>query len=281
MKAVSFVFILIFLLQIETGAEPQNRAPAQESYSGSVDSISADGKSRIRTKKIKHPGAKDGLYLIDEEGVYHYRVQNTSKKDNALFIKVVSQTTPEIYGETDAGTFSFDDMYGVSEMLGVEFIYEWQPFKQFGKSGVQLGLGLTTASGKGYFKSADTSLEGKTPRESYTFFSVPVSAGVIYRFEYGERQWFVPYLAGGLLYNGLLEYRNDGDISASGAFGAYGSGGLLVNLTAFNKELAFKMDREYGFSQLWLMAEFKRTQSFQTDLDITSNQISVGIGADY
>jgi outer membrane lipoprotein-sorting protein len=238
----------------------------------------SDGKSRFRTK---HPGAKEVLYLIDEEGVYHYRVQTISKKDNSMFFRIISQDAPNIIGHTDAEDFTFKDMYNVSSLSGIDFVYEWQPLKSFGKLGVQAGVGFATASGKGYFKSSDASLTGKIPRESYTFFSIPLSLGVVYRFEFMERQWAAPYIAGGGIYNGLVEYRNDSDLNTVGTPAAYGAGGLLINLTALNKDLAFTMDREYGFSQLWLVAEYRRVQSFNKELDITTNQISVGIGADY
>lgn len=254
-------------------------AQQEESVAFPQAETKADGASRIKTKRIKHPGAKEGLYLIDEEGVYHYRVQTLSKKDNSMFFRIISQSSPQIVGTRDSGEFTFKDMYEVEQLTGVDFIYEWQALKGFGKMGLQLGVGFATANAKGYFRNG--SLDNKVPRESYTFISLPVSLGVVYRFEYAERQWVAPYIAGGGIYNGLIEYRNDGESNVVGTGAAYGSGGLLINLTAMNKELAFTMDREYGFSQLWINAEYKRVQAFSKDLDVTSNQISIGLGADY
>lgn len=259
----------------------QNSAEQQQSSFGQSNSgsteIKSDGKNRFRTKKIKHPGAKEGLYLIDEEGVYHYRVQTVSKKDNSMFFRIISQTAPNIVGQTNSTEFTFEDMYNASSLSGVDFIYEWQPLKSFGKLGLQGGVGFATATGKGKFANDDP----RPPRESYTFFSIPLSLGVVYRFEFAERQWAAPYVSGGGIYNGLIEYRNDSKLTTVATPAAYGAGGMLINLTALNKDLAFTMDREYGFSQLWLVAEYRRIQSFSKDLDITSNQISVGIGADY
>ena len=133
------------------------------------------------------------------------------------------------------------------------------------------------ASGKGWFANGDT----REPKEDYTFFSIPLSAGIIYRFEYTSRQWVVPYLVGGGVYYGLIEYREDGDYNIVGSPGAYGGGGLMINITAINRDLAFTMDREYGFSNLWLTAEFRVNQSFSEELDVSSDQISIGVGADY
>ncbi len=277
MKLISF----ILLLSLFANAQEFGESGSSNSLDLNSTDAKADGQSRIKTKRIKHPGAKEGLYLIDEEGVYHYRVQTVSKKDNSMFFRFISQSAPNINGTTDDGDFSFQDMYETSELTGVDVIYEWQPFKSFGKAGVQFGVGFATASGKGFFRSNDPSLAGKVPRESYTFFSIPISLGLVYRFEYGERQWVAPYIAGGGIYNGLVEYRNDGDFNSVGTPAGYGAAGILVNLTAMNKELAFKVDREYGFSQLWINAEYKRIQSFNDELDVTANQIGVGLGADY
>ncbi len=265
---------LFFILLLSFFANAQQENPNE---------VQSDGRSRFKTRQIKHPAAKEGLYLIDEEGVYHYRVKTLSKKDSSLFFRIISQSAPNIEGEsgqTNSGTFGFEEMYS-DQLTGFDFIYEWQPFKRFGKLGTQFGFGIATTTGKGYFKSADSSLNGLTPRESYTFFSIPISIGVVYRFEYLERQWAAPYIAGGGIYNGLVEYRNDGDMNTIGTPAGYAAGGMLINLTAFSKDLAFTMDREYGLSQLWVNLEYRRIQSLSEDIDISSNQLGVGIGADY
>jgi hypothetical protein len=269
---------------LEKTAEPSRQISQEiETSSQNIEqSTSADGKSQFKVKRIKHPGAKEGLYLIDEEGVYHYRVQNLSKKDNSMFLRFISQTSPNLTGTLDGDrSFSFTDMYEVTDLTGIDFVYEWQPFKKYGKLGVQGGVGFASATARGYFKSNDAALKDLVPRESYTFYSIPVSLGLVYRFEYLERQWAAPYICGGGIYNGLIENRSDSKVTAVGTPAAYGAGGVLLNLTAFNKDLAFTMDREYGFSQLWLSFEYRHVESFNKDLDITSNQIGVGIGADY
>ncbi|MFN8789872.1 MAG: hypothetical protein ACK5Y2_00270 [Bdellovibrionales bacterium] len=236
------------------------------------------GESILKTKKIQHPGAKDGLYLIDEEKVYHYRVETKSKQDYSFQVRLASQSTPEIETEINGATYGYEDFYGSSNLTGVDFLYEWKPWKSFGQAGFQLGGGILLASGNGRF-ARDTLIA--TPKEDFTLFSIPLSAGIVYRFQYVDRQWFVPYLAGGGIYNGLIEYREDGDTKIVGSPAAYGSGGGMINLTALSRNLAFAMDREYGFSNLWLTAEFRLIQSFNEDLDVSSNQISVGLGADY
>jgi hypothetical protein len=236
-----------------------------------------DGKSLIKSKKIKHPGSKDGLYLIDEDGVYHYKVPTQSKKDYTMYFRFVSQSPPEISTNVGDQDLNYSDFYGSANLMGLDFIYEWQPIKNWGKAGFQLGAGFAIANGRGYFGSGDT----REPLESYTLFSIPLMGGVIYRFEFVNRQWLVPYASAGLIYNGFVEYRDDGENTIVGSPAGYGAGGVLVNLTAFNKRLAFIMDREYGYSSLWLTFEYRLTQGFNEDIDISSDQFSLGIGVDY
>jgi hypothetical protein len=243
----------------------------------SKTTLGPDKKPIVKSKRIEHPQSKEGLYLIDEESVYHYKVPTKSGRDYSLFFRFISTTAPEITTTINGSDLSYGDFYGSGNLTGLDFIYEWQPFKSFGKAGIQFGGGLAVASGRGYFASGDN----REPLEGFTLFSIPVFAGIIYRFEFVKRQWFVPYATGGLIYNALIEYRDDGDNNIVGAPAGYGGGGLLINLTALNKRLAFIMDREYGFSNLWLSAEFRRNESFNEDLNISSDQISVGLGADY
>lgn len=260
-------------------SQPEQQEPSASSQSSrqAPRLNQRDGKNILKTKKIEHPGSKDGLYLIDEEGVYHYKVETKSNKDYSLFFRFVSQSTPKISINIAGQDRNYNDFYGSGNLMGLDFIYEWQPLKKYGKAGFQLGAGLSISNGRGYFNSVDT----REPFEAYTLFSIPIFAGVIYRFEYFNKQWFVPYVTGGLIYNGFVEYRDDGDNKIVGTPAGYGGGGLLVNLTSFNKKLAFIMDREYGYANLWLSMEYRLNQGFNEDLDITSSQISVGLGADY
>lgn len=257
------VFVLLFILNFAFAEKNTDANP--------------DGKLLIKSKKIKHPGAKDGLYLIDEDGNYHYKVPTKSQKDYTTYFRFVSQSAPEVTTVVGGQELNYSDFYGSANLIGLDFIYEWQPLKKWGKAGFQLGGGLSLANGRGYFNSGDS----REPLETYTLFSIPLFGGVIYRFEFVNRQWVVPYVSGGLVYNGFVEYRDDGENTIVGTPAGYGAGGLLVNLTAFNKRLAFIMDREYGYSSLWLTFEYRLNQGFNEELDISSDQFSLGIGLDY
>ena len=127
MKGFYLIFSLCFLVLSVHAQEQQSDSQTVTKEAKSQDT------SPIRVKYIKHPDAKEGLYLIDEDGVYHYRTETVSKKDNAMFVRIISLSAPNIVGRTETQTFTFQDMYHKSELTGLDFVYEWQALKGFGK----------------------------------------------------------------------------------------------------------------------------------------------------
>ncbi|MCB0369897.1 MAG: hypothetical protein KDD45_10795, partial [Bdellovibrionales bacterium] len=232
---------------------------------------------------VKHPNAAKGLYLIDQNtGKYYYKIKKKSHKNQATSIRVGSMDPPNIIAGSDGNQFSFIDMYGDASLPYLLLDYEWQPFTSFGKLGVVMGLGFFTATAKGMY--ADTVVAQKYGRapESYTFIGLPLSAGGIYRLEFGRRQWVVPFVNGGLSYYALAEIRDDGKkTTVVGTPAAYGGGGVMLNITAWDRDIAFTMDNEYDIANMWLTAEYRYVQSLNEDLDVSASIINVGISVDY
>lgn len=232
-------------------------------------------------KKIAHPNAAKGLYLIDQTtGKYYYRTEKVAKKNQTTSVRLGMIDPPGIEATPEVGNaFTFADMYGDSQLPFLMLDYEWQPFTKFGKLGFILGMGFFTATGNGRFKVDNGIAEAK---ESYTFIGLPISAGVLYRFEFTHRQWVVPFVNAGASYYLLGEIRDDGKRPAFlGTPAAYGSGGLMFNITAWDRDIAFTMDREYSISNMWLTAEFKVIQSLNEDIDLSTNFFNIGISVDY
>lgn len=232
-------------------------------------------------KRIAHPNAAKGLYLIDQTtGKYYYRTEKKSQKNQTTSVRLGLIDPPGIEATPDVGNaFTFADMYGEDQLPFLMLDYEWQPFTRFGKLGFILGMGFFTATGNGRFKVDNGIPEAQ---ESYTFIGLPISAGILYRFEFSHRQWLVPFVNGGASYYLLAEIRDDGKRPAFlGTPAAYGSGGVMFNITAWDKEIAFSMDREYGISNMWLTAEFKGIQSLNEDIDLSTSFFNIGISVDY
>jgi hypothetical protein len=248
-----------------------------------VDEPVVDSKKSKDRYKIAHPDAAKGLYLIDQNtGKYYYKVDKKAKKNQTTSIRMGLIDPPNIEGSTNENTFSFVDMYGEDTLPYLLLDYEWQPFTRFGKLGVILGMGFFTASGNGVYVNDQVTAAHGEARESYTFIGLPISAGGIYRFQFGNRQWVAPFVNAGLSYYVLAEIRDDGKKPAVvGTPAGYGGGGLMFNITAWDRDIAFTMDREYNISNMWLTAEYKYVQSLNEDLDISSSIFNIGISVDY
>lgn len=219
------------------------------------------------TQKIDRP------FLIDKEGAYYYKTNDQTLKTQASSLRVGNIRPPNI--ESVDGTTNYSSMYGTSVPLIAQYDYEWQPFQEFGKLGVQFGVGYFSAKGNGHFE------DGTAAREVYTFHALPLSVGAIYRFQYTHRPYIAPFIAGGGTYYALVEVRDDNKYKAVGTTALYGAGGLLLNITAIDRDTAFTFDTEYGISNLWISLEARQIQSTSNALNFTGLMFSLGLTADY
>jgi hypothetical protein len=228
-------------------------------------------------KLIQHPDSKKGLLRIEADGSYIYKVK-TTPKDQSGIIRFGMMDPPNILSAD--GNADFKTMYSSSPIFTLMFDYEWQPFSKYGKLGLQAGGGFSTTSGSGRFLTPD--LNGSTEaQEKYNFIILPMNLGVIYRLEYFARQWVAPYISGGGSYIAVAEIRDDGKNNFTGTPAAYGAGGLMFNITALDKAMAYNLDAEYGVGNLWLVGEYRYQKAFSQDLDFTGGILSLGISADF
>lgn len=254
---------------------PAPKAPEKRVSSGYTPSYVEEANTTPQkgVKLIKHPDAKHGLIRIEQDGTYVYKVK-TKVKDQSGTVRLGFMDPPTITSAD--GTTDFKGMYGSDAVPTLLFDYEWQPFSQYGKLGVQGGFGFAISNGNGHFLR-----DGTPAQEKYTFVMVPVNLGVIYRLEYFKRQWIAPYISGGGTYIAVAEMRDDGKNNFTGTPAAYGAGGLMFNLTAFDKSMAYNLDSEYGVGNLWLVAEYRYQKAFSEDLGFDGGIMSLGISADF
>ncbi|HEY8272628.1 MAG TPA: hypothetical protein VIG33_17170 [Pseudobdellovibrionaceae bacterium] len=224
-------------------------------------------------KWIHHPDAKKGLIRIEQDGTYVYKIK-TTKKNQTGIVRFGFMSPPDI--KSADGLSDFKSMYTSSEVPTIMFDYEWQPFSKYGKLGLQVGMGVGTANGQGHFLK-----DGSIAPEKYTFVILPLNVGLLYRLEYFNRQWVAPYVAGGGTYIAVAELRDDGKQHFSGTPAAYAGGGLMFNITALDKSMAFNLDSEYGVGNLWFVAEYRLQTSFSEDLNFRGSIMSFGISADF
>lgn len=262
--------------------EKESPAPAQTESRKQEVMVEPTPLSENGNKKIAHPDAKKGLYLIDQNtGRYYYKTTKLSQKNQSTSIRMGTISPPDISSEYGGKVHSFGNIYGEDNLPYLILDYEWFPFRSFGKLGIVLGMGFFTASGNGRF--ANSTVEGQAPaKENFTFIGLPISIGGTYRLEFSDRQWLAPFVDGGLSYYALAELRDDGKQPVVvGTPAAYAGAGILFNITAWSKEIDFTLDREYGINGMWLSAEYRYIKGLNEDLDVTSDVINVGISVDY
>jgi hypothetical protein len=239
-------------------------------------------------KKVQKKGAQaDGLLKIDKDGVYIYKpeLQNT-KSSSHLRVGMVSNPSleSEVCDENDQNcqVINFDDIYSGASGMGFEYLYEYYFFTEtgvnFGKLGLQAGLSMSYAQGHGRLVS---NLNAESI-ETYTFLTMPLFAGGIYRFEYRDRQILVPYAGGGGVYAVLAEKREDkNDIKGIGAPGFYGFAGALLNISALDRDLGSDFEAEYDIKNLWLSAEYKFISVQADAFSLENGYVQGGIGFDF
>lgn len=220
-----------------------------------------------------------------ESGVYYYKYERKAGTRRSGHLKIGLMSPPSIStlvgGEYE---LTYEEMYTSSPVPLFNYEMEWAIFESWPGLRAQGGVGAFFAQGNGRFARDVIDGEGEPTniaKEKYTFIGVPVSAGLILRLQVGN-SWFVPFVNGGANYTGLVETRDDAakrNLLASPSF--YGGGGVMINMTALDREAAFIFDREYSIGNLWLTAEGRIVKSLSQELNVSSNIIFMGVSADY
>lgn len=269
-------------LDFETSEDPQPIPQEEPRYAAPTPvAPKASGKTGSKAggvHYIHHPQASKGLLRITEDGAYVYKTEEIKSQGKSGTLRFGMMDPPKILSAD--GTTTFQSMYSASQQPLLMFDYEWQPFSNFGKLGVQAGFGFLMSTGKGRFISG--SMAGQEAEESYTFAAIPLNLGLTYRMEWMRGQWLAPYVSAGGTYVGVVEFRDDSKApSAVGTPGAYGAGGFLFNISAMNRSTAFTMANEYGITNLWITLEYRYLYTFSEEVDLTSGIISAGVAVDY
>lgn len=232
-------------------------------------------------KIINHESAKEGLVKITKDGTYIYDVERTLKSESSK-ITFGMAYQPEItiditLGTGATNTYVFEDFYTDSSGAILGYDYEKYPWIGTGKLGYQLGASVMLASGNGILVST-----GQTSAETFTFVTMPINAGAVYRFEYKDKQIFAPYVAGGGTLLALFEKREDiAQPNAAFGFGFYGAAGILFNVTAFDPDASFELDSEYGISNLWLTLEGRLTEVNNEAFSFSNQYVNAGLSFDF
>lgn len=240
-----------------------------------------DSTFKPENRLIEHPNASKGLIKIDKNRVYQYKVKTTEQ--NAVGTFHLGPYEPLDLVNPNDSSLTFDTLYDQTNFPLLLYDHEVQFWRKLGRLGWRLGGGFYFARGNGQFAELNPDPDG--PSEAFTLFVFPIDAALIYRFQYFDYQWVVPYVEGGGDIFAFAETRDDNNNPTLGAaFGAapaaHGSVGLSV-LLGRNSSSFLDLDREYGINTVYLTAEFRRYIGLSSKFDFTGNAITGGISAEY
>jgi hypothetical protein len=264
-------------LKVETADSPKISPVIESNISTRLDQksepqfVKPPGPKKGGVLKVPHPNAAKGLIRIEKDGSYTYKV-GLRPKDKSSSFRFGFMTPPKI----QSGTKSYSDYYGEKNINAMTFEYEWQPFQSFGRLGLKLGTGFSTAKGIGYFKR-----DGTRAEETFTLYTIPASLFLNYRFEYMRRQWLIPYITGGASLFGMAEVRDDNRTRTAMGSAVGGGGGLLFSISAIDNRAAFILDREYGIADLYFCVEAKAMQGLSKEIDFTHQAVNAGFTVDF
>lgn len=247
-----------------------------------------------KTTVVQHPeAAQEGLVRITKDGTYVYDIKREMKSESSrlsfghalqpeVTIDVEKRDLNTGNGTGTFQTYDFGDLYEETSSIIIGYDYEKFPWiGKKGKLGWQLGGSIMFAQGHGILVSQASTDQYKS-REKYTFFTIPLTAGAVYRLEWKDKQLFAPYVAGGGTYTALIEKREDkSSPQFTGAPGFYGAGGVLFNISQLDEEGGYALDSEYGISNLWLSLEFKVIEVNSDAFTFSNQYANLGISFDF
>jgi hypothetical protein len=225
---------------------------------------------------VGRPGQERPLE-IRASGEYKYETEQSAQTGSASF-RVGFFGPPMIENNSTDPKTTFEEIY-TKDQLPVLFVdYELPITKKLGQLGLKVGSGVFFASGKGKFASSDPNRRADdVPLEKYTFFMLPNTATVIYRFQYKDGQTLVPYVEGGAGFFTFGEFRDDNSSPRfGGALTTVVSGGLNILMDWLDPQAIRNLDADYGINHVYLSLEARQIVGLNKSYDFTSSIFNAG-----
>ena len=239
----------------------------------------APAKEYGEPDEIKFSGApgREAPSTISKDGEFMYPV-SVSEFTGAGGLRFGMMAPPNIVNSSNG--LNFKDIYGGAEIPALLFEYEYPLTQAIGRIGIKGETGFIATSAKGRFKNPARA--GEVPEERFTFVMVPLQATVIYRFQFADNQWVVPFVEGGGGYYGIVELRDD---SKAPKFGgspvAVAAGGVNILLDWLDRQAVRQLDADYGINHVWLSLQYRQIVGLKEDLKVSSNLITAGFTFDF
>jgi len=235
-----------------------------------------DKRFSRKTRKIKHPLSKKGLYRITKDLDYLYKT-NTPKTSKAASVRFGNFEPTKLRNINS--NRSFAELYEDASGLIILFDYEWKKFL-FSTFDLKLGTGLFFASGNGQFASQTNQAAGLIPQEKFTFIMAPNNISLGYKFKVFDKQWLIPFVDSGVDIFSIIETSEVGT-KIGGSYGGHFAAGAALSLKSFDRVASSIMSDEYGISDMWLKVEYRQYLMFAGDFDFSGNTINAGLEFDF
>ena len=161
----------------------------------------------------------------------------------------------------------------------VLFDWEWQ-LKFLGRFTFKVGSGFYHARGNGRFKTSQAG--DRKPLEDFSLFMLPNSASLVYKFQFWNNQFLIPYVDAGVDAFALMEFQEGTSIpKLGGSFGAHFSGGLAWNIGFLDRWSLLELDRDHGINSIYLTGEYRTYVHISGPYDFSGTFISGGFAADF
>ena len=241
------------------------------------------GESYLEQERAKiAPKPTGGAIEAVREGRSELKAKKEGPITGAVGIRIGSIEGRDISAIPGAGLRNFDDVYGSGYTPDVTLFYEFQPFHSewYGNFGIVTSLGVRYNSGTGVFQfdlpNPAGGNFGLASHTKFQFFTMPVMAGLNYRFNLAR--YIRPYIQAGPTLIGYYEQRSD---SVGGKRGnsrgvQYGAG-VAILLDWFDRQSSWDLYQNYNIKQYYLTFDYTRLQTFSGDVNFTLSGMYAGL----
>lgn len=214
------------------------------------------------------------------DGEFHYATEHSPMSASGSF-RLGVLSPPKMRNQATGKNFS--EIYKDQRLFEFTADYEWRLTSSVGRLGLKFGSGVIATQGIGTFRKLNANRRANDiPQERFQLLTFPNQLTAIYRFQYSDKQMFVPFIEGGGGYFTFAELRDDGGgTKFGGAPLGVAAGGIFILLDGFDERAMLRLDDYYGINHVWLAAEFRHFQGVGGNIDFTSDAITSGFMFDF
>lgn len=258
--------------QLKKEIEEKDREDAQDSK----DKLATANGYTAREQAKLGPGDTDSAIQAVREGRSELHEKRTGEIHHAGGIRVGASFNREIAAASDVAGASFASVYGDQNRFAadVNLFYEYQPWHSewFGSLGFFGSVGVGVFNGSGQFavqlSKPNGDSYGATSRVKTQLFTVPMVAGLSYRFNL--LRYLRPFVMVGPSFVGFYEQRNDDKDSHTASSRAfYAAGGVSILLDWMSRGSSWDLYAEHSIKHYYLTVEYDRLASFSGTVDMT------------